>query len=276
MLDLQDELDMEYDEYGDDFADEMSEFSDYDMLSEYDGFDEDYIDLEGDWESYDEADPFFGKALRRVGGWAKKAAKRLAPLAKAHAGKIGGLLGGVIGGPAGAALGGKIGSFVQNMEDADDFDSEDEMDAMLPVPAFDEGLAESMADAASKSRPSDAQALAGALTITITSKTPVEVKQVQPVLASAAGRVAKSLASDPAAKPLVKTLPTIMKQTAGTLRKKAAKGKPVTPKTAVRVMAKQAKRTLSSPKRLEKALASNAVKRRKLDKTAIARAERFY
>lgn len=276
MLDMQDELDMDFEDYGDEFVDDFDDFSDYEMLAEYDGYDDDYVDLEGDWEGYDELDPFFGKAFRKIGGFVKRAAKKLAPIAKAHAGKIGGLLGGVVGGPAGAALGSKIGGFVQNLEDADDYDSEDEMDAMAPVSVIDEGLAESMATAASKSRPADAQALGGAIAITITSKTPIEVKRVTPALASAAGRMAKSLASDPAAKPLVKTLPTIVKQTAGTLRKKAAKGKPVTPKTAIRVMAKQAKRTLASPKRLEKALANNAVKRRKLDKAAIAKAERFY
>ncbi|MEO1177418.1 MAG: hypothetical protein AAFV87_09675, partial [Pseudomonadota bacterium] len=93
---------------------------------------------------------------------------------------------------------------------------------------------------------------------------------------SASGRVARTMASDPRSKQLIRTLPTIIKKTAATLNQKARKGKPVTKATAARVMTKQAKRTLRSQTRLARALASNAAKKRRLDKAAIARAEKFY
>lgn len=289
------------DRYSDDY--DFEEFED-DNFEDFDEFeDEDFADLEGDdfeefeefgefegedlYDLYDdedflagEADPFFGKLKswsRKAKRFAKKAAGRLARVAKKHAGKIGTVIGGAVGGPAGAAIGGKIGGIVKNLEDEDDgFDSEDEMEAGIQIPSTDEELAEDMAARASKSRPTDAQSLGGALTITIMSRQPLKVKQVAPAVASAAGRIARVMAADPPAKPLIKALPTIVKRTTATLKRKAQKGKPVTRKTVARVMTKQARRTLGSQRRLASALANNAMKRRKLNTKAIARAEKYY
>lgn len=267
---LDDEFDLiddelyENDTFGDSFDDE-----DFEMFLE----DEDLegLDFEGD--------EFWGglkKIASKVGSAAKSAAKKLAPLAKRHAGKIGGLIGGAIGGPAGAAIGGRLGSVVQNLEDEDEVDTEDEMEAPLPIAPLDESLAESMAAAASKSSPADARALGGALAITVMSKTPLTVKTVAPGIASASGRIAQSMATTPASRQLIKALPTIVQRTAATLNRKAQKGKPLTRATAARVMTKQARRTLGSPARLAQALAKNAAGKRRLDSAAIARAERFY
>ena len=226
-----------------------------------------------------EGDEFWGglkKIASKIGSAAKRAAKKLAPLAKRHAGKIGTLIGGAIGGPAGAAVGGKLGGVVQNLEDEDESDTEDEMEATLPISPLDEGLAKSMATAASKSSPADARALGGALAITVMSNTPLTVKTVAPGIASASGRIAQSMTTTPASRQLIKVLPTIVERTAATLKRKAEKGKPITRRTAARVMTKQARRTLGSPTRLARALAKNATAKRKLDTAAIARAERFY
>jgi hypothetical protein len=257
-------------------------------LELYDDEFEDEFDEEGEWESYDdefgsfedeafyegdfEGDPFWGKLKR----WAKKGASKLLRVAKNNAGKIGSVIGGAFGGPAGAAVGGGIGRFVKNLEDEDEYDTEDEMNAVMPVASSDEALAEAMADAASKANPNDAQALGGAIAITITSRAPMAVKTVAPGIAAATGRLAKQFASSSSSKPLNKTLAGIVNQTVGTLAKKAAKGKPVTRATAARVMTKHAKRTLRSQPRLARALANNAAKKRKLNRAAIARAERFY
>jgi hypothetical protein len=104
----------------------------------------------------------------------------------------------------------------------------------------------------------------------------MRVKTVAPAVANATGRIAKVLASDPRAKPLIKVLPTIVKDTTASLNRKVKKGKTVTPKTVARVMTKQAKRTLRSRPRLAKALANNAIKRRRLNQKAISRAEKYY
>ncbi|MBE9637269.1 hypothetical protein [Salipiger mangrovisoli] len=253
-------------EFEDEFAYEDEWESYADEYSDPEGFDGE--DLFGDFEG----DEFWG----RLKSWAKKGARKLLSVAKNNAGKIGSVIGGAFGGPAGAAVGGSIGRFVKNLEDEDESDTEDEMNAVMPMAASDEALAEAMADAASKAHPNDAQALGGAIAITITSRAPMAVKTVAPGIAAATGRLAKHFASSPSSKQLNKTLAGIVRDTTGALSRKAAKGKPVTNATAARVMTKQARRTLRSQPRLARALANNVAKKRKLNRAAIARAERFY
>lgn len=230
-------------------------------------------------DSYDQMGDMEGEEfLGKIWSAAKKAAKVVAPLAKKFAPQIGGLIGGALGGPAGAAIGGKLGGFVQNLEAEDEGETEDELNAPVRVPQTDDQLSEAMAVAATNSPPVDAGALGSALTVTIASRAPLPVKAVMPVLAKAGGDVARSLAAsrDPRARALIRTLPTIQKKTIATLTKKAQSGKPVTPRTAVRVMARHASRTLGNPQVIAKALADNAAKKRGLDRRAIQAAERFY
>ena len=256
----------EFDMYDGDFEDYYDE--DDDDFDQYDFEDDDDFDMYDDGE----ADMFWGKIKK----WAKRGAKKLLNVAKNNAGSIGSVIGGAFGGPLGAKIGGGIGNFVKNLEDDDGYDSEDEMNARIHVPTVDEGVAEAMASAASKAKPSDAQALGGAIAITITSKAPLAVKTVAPNIAAATGRIAKKFAASPSSKQLNKTLPSIVKDTTATLAKKAKKGKPVTPQTAARVMTKQAQRTLRSQTKLARALANNSAKKRKLNAIAIRTAERFY
>ncbi|MCL4671860.1 MAG: hypothetical protein KJZ64_02770 [Sphingomonadaceae bacterium] len=247
------------------FEDEFESFGEF----ENDG----YFEFESDLGEL-EGDPFFGKIWNGV----KKVAKAVAPLAKKFAPQIGTVIGGALGGPAGAAIGGKLGGVVKALEGEGESESESEMEAQYEGDGMDEAIAESMATAGSKGDAATAQTMGSALTVTIASRAPAQVRQVLPVLAKAGGDVARTLArsNDPRAKMLVRALPTIQKRTVATLTAKARAGKPVTPRTAARVMTKHAVRTLNSPQDLAKALANNAVKKNKLDRTAIARAERFY
>lgn len=243
------------------------EFESY-GLGEFEGEGSGEFEFEGEFEG----DEFFGK----IWDAAKKVGKVVAPLAKKFAPQIGSVIGGALGGPAGAAIGGKLGGFVQQMEAEDEGESEDEMNAVAEVPATEDQLAEAVAVAASKGRPIDAQSLGSQITIFIGSRAPLPVKTVLPVLSKASGDVARVLVSrrDPRARALVRALPTIQRRTVATLTRKARTGKPVTPRVAVRVMAKHAQRTLSNPQAITKALATNASKKRTLDRRAIGRAER--
>ncbi|SEI72896.1 hypothetical protein SAMN05428950_10140 [Sphingomonas sp. OV641] len=249
----------------DGFDQEAWEGESFDQFEPFDQFDQ-FGDMEGD--------PFFGK----IWNAAKKAAKVVAPIAKKFAPAIGSVIGGALGGPAGAAIGGKLGGFVKNMEAEDEGETEDELNAPVRVPATDDQLSEAMAAAAARSTPLDASALGSALTVTIASRAPLPVKAVMPVLAKAGSDVARRLATsrDPRAKALIRTLPTIQKKTVATLTRKVQSGRPVTPRTAVRVMARHASRTLSNPQVIAKALADNAAKKRGIDKKAVAAAERFF
>jgi hypothetical protein len=293
----------EYDVGIEAFDDDMEPDSDYEFHSldeddedQFDifaedesGFDYDFEDDAGTGYS-DEPDELFGSRARRrrrrrrrkVFGFARRLAKRLVKVGKKLAPAAGAAIG-TLGGPAGTAIGGSVGGIVRDLEDEDfadyeddDMDTEDEMNATLPIAPVDDSLAEAMAAAAAKSSPNDAQALGGAITITIMTRSPLAVKSMAPGIASATGRIAKSMASSPASRPLVKVMPDVVKRTAASLGRKAAKGKPITNKTTARVMKKQLKRVLGSEKNLAKALAGNEVKRRRLNKAAIARAERFY
>ena len=58
-------------------------------------------------------------------------------------------------------------------------------------------------------------------------------------------------------RPLVRTVPTIMRRAVKDLKRQAAKGKPITRKAAGRAAAKQVRRVLSSPKASTAAIARN-------------------
>lgn len=266
---------------GEDYSSGEFEFEDEGSPSlGYDGYDHEFeFEFEsgasyGEFESEFEGDEFLGSLWKA----AKKASSVVAPLAKKFAPQIGGLIGGALGGPAGAAIGGKLGGFVQKMESEDEGESEDEMNAGMVVPETEDQLSEAVAHAASKGGPSDAQSLGSQVTIFVGGRAPLPVKTVLPVLSQASGNVARALVQsrDPRARALIRTLPAIQRRTVATLIQKARTGKPITPKVAVRVMAKHANRTLSSPSAITKALATNAAKKRSLDRRAVGRSERFH
>ena len=68
-----------------------------------------------------------------------------------------------------------------------------------------------------------------------------------PALARAAGRLTGALRRSPATRPLIRTLPTILRRTRAVLARQAAQGAPVTPRTAVRAMANQTYRVIGNP-----------------------------
>jgi len=246
-----------------------------------DGFDD--FDFEADW-SYEGADGFDFEGLDGIDEWGflkkiargvGKAAKAALPVAKMLAPIAGKAIGGALGGPAGAMIGGKLGGIVSNMEDEDGMD-EMAADQTFLLDSLDEETAQKLADAASKTKnPATAGALAAASAATVAAKAPPKVKAVLPTVASASSNVANVMTKAKGGDVLKKALPTIQHKTVATLTAKAAKGKPVTPETAKRVMAKQTAKVLRSGKELSKAIARNEVKRRSLDKKAIMRAEGF-
>jgi hypothetical protein len=223
-----------------------------------------------------EGDEFLGSIWNKV----KKVAKVVAPIAKKFAPIAGKIVGGALGGPAGAMIGSKLGGFVSQLE-AEEFDgegeTEDEMQAtdvpgLLPV---NEALAEEFAaEAAEAESESEAQGLAGGITIHILSRAPMSVQRVSPVLVRRTAHLARVLRKNPQTKPFMKTLPTIAKRTVATLSKKAAKGKPITPRTAVRTMAKHTVRVMGNPKRAATAIVKNSLHRRRLRRSTVARVER--
>ena len=264
--------DFSTDQFTDQFADQFS-----DVQGEGFGEYEDELSLEGDpYDQYSfesEGDPFLGGLFKGL----KKVVQTVAPLAKKFAPQIGTVIGGALGGPAGAALGGKLGTLARSLEGEEEGESEEELNAPTTAPAVDESLSESMADSATRLPPALAQSMGSAITVTLASRAPLPVKAVVPVLARASGDIARQLAAsrDPRVKTLLRTIPTINNKTIATLTAKSRRGRPVTPRAAVRVMRTQANRVLTNPQRLSTALSNNARKRGQINKAAIARAERF-
>lgn len=68
-----------------------------------------------------------------------------------------------------------------------------------------------------------------------------------PVLTRAASRLAYGLRRSPATRQLVRVVPQILGRTARTLAASAARGRPIPPRQAVRVMARQTYRTFNTP-----------------------------
>jgi hypothetical protein len=252
---------------------EAEEFGDLEVTAE-DGFleselGEEFSDLEGDL--------FLGGVWKRV----KKVAQKVAPIAKKLAPIAGKIVGGAFGGPAGAMIGSKLGGIVSQLE-AEEFegeagDTEDEIRATT-VPGLtlaSEALAEEFAaESAETESEAEAQSLAGGVTIHILSHAPMSVQRVSPVLVRRSARLAQYLRRSPRTRPFLRTLPTINKRTAATLAQKAAKGKPITPRTAVRTMAMHTRQVIGSPQRAAAALVRNDLQRRKLRRSTVGRAER--
>jgi hypothetical protein len=130
-------------------------------------------------------------------------------------------------------------------------------------PEFEAGLAHSEAahqeaflmeqiahEAAHSANEAEAEALAGALIPlairSIRAATPA-LRISAPALVRATGRLVGALRRSPATRPLIQTVPTILRRTNAILNRAAASGSPVTPGTAVRTMANQTYRVLASP-----------------------------
>ena len=68
-----------------------------------------------------------------------------------------------------------------------------------------------------------------------------------PQLIRGVARVTRTLRRNPATRPLVRTMPTIVRRTTANLARRVARGQPVTPQVAVRTLARQTARVLSNP-----------------------------
>jgi hypothetical protein len=213
---------------------------------------------EGEGFGDQEAELFFGKLRKAVGG----IAKRFGPILKTLAQKAAPIVGTAIGGP----LGGKIASTAANLllkeGELEGFDhefemeleaeNEAEMEAVMEGPLTEQqALGELMAAAASKAV-SDFEAEAQAGASTVISLSPQDRDTMRAVLPSIARGVAVltrilRAQPQPEVRSTVRVIPTIVKRTAVQIRKHADAGRPVTKKLAARAMATQTRRVLGNP-----------------------------
>jgi hypothetical protein len=89
------------------------------------------------------------------------------------------------------------------------------------------------------------------------------VTKSTPQLTRGIGKVAKTLYRTPQTRHLLKTVPAIARRTVGSIARQAAHGRHITPRTAVRTLAKQARHVLAHPGHRRHALRRHAHLERK-------------
>jgi hypothetical protein len=228
---------------------------------------------EGEWEAAHEweADPFIGKAFKRLKKGLGSLAKRFAPFAiKAFAGMIPGV--GAIAGPVLGKIAQQVlkeGESVAGEVEAEAFggsngEAEVGNSEVAHEAALTELLAAEAAEAATEAEAMSAIAATLPMTITI-MRGGASVRPVVPVLTQATGRLARSLRrSDPRGRQLLRVMPSIERRAIGTLIAAARRGQPITSPLAVRSLAHATRSVLTDPFRVEAAVGRNIALRRRV------------
>ena len=216
----------------------------------------------------------FKRAFRGISRIVSRAAPILKSVARIAAPIAGKAVGGFFGGPAGAMLGSKLAQLAaqqlreQELGGAHELESHElelgehelgehelgehelgEHEVAHEL-AEHEAEAEAMAHYAAFSESEhEAEALAGAAaTITLSPRDRRALRSLVPNLVRGAAILTRVLRMRRATRPFVRVVPTIMRRTVRTLRRGAVAGQPITRQRAGRIMARQTRRVLSSPR----------------------------
>jgi hypothetical protein len=222
------------------------------------------FEYEAEWEGELEGEEFF----RRLAGLARQAASspRLRRTARAAAraaagglGDVGAAIGGrpgSRGASIGGALGGALGRILADLVPASgdpEYEWEWETEANPIRRVYPDALMEHLGHRASETESeAEAEALVGALVplaARLAPRAATAVARVAPQLVRGVVGVTRTLRASPATRPLVRTVPRIVRQTTTSLARQAARGQPVTPRRAATTLARQTARTLASPSR---------------------------
>jgi hypothetical protein len=213
-----------------------------------------------EWEGEAEGEEFF----RRLATLARQAAgsPRLRRAARVAArsvagglGDVGAALGGTpgsvgagAGGAAGAALGRVLADLFPRTGDPElEWEAEANPIRRVYPDALMEHLAHRAAETESEA---EAEALVGALiplAARLVPRAAPAIMRAAPQLARGVARAVRALRASPTTRPLVRTVPQIVRRTATSIARQAGRGQPVTPRRAVTTLARQTARTLSSP-----------------------------
>jgi hypothetical protein len=232
-------------------------------------------DGESEYENEYESEAFLGKLRRLI--------PKITPILKKIAPYAAGAVGTAIGGPAaGAALGAITSKLARESEFESELTSEFENEyewtgemtgeyEYESVPQY-EALTEALATAASKvESEAEAEGYAGAFTARIIPIQSPAMRQITPSLIRGSVYLTRTLRKSPTTRPFVKVIPSIVDRTSKTLAKQAAKGQPITPRMAARVMAGHTQKVLSSPVTVAKTLIGSPKPGRKMKKPVPAK-----
>ena len=253
--------DLRFDESGS-FEDQFFEAEDFsDFFA--DGFDtENFLNS----NQQEGADPFIGAAFRR----ARQLVRTALPVLRTMAPIAMRAVGGPALGPIAKLLRESPGDLPEGEYVGDGFD---------PVGGLGESETEALAEAllAEAGRvasDAEASALSGGITITITGPAPMAVRRIAPVIARGTASLVQTLRGSPQTRPLVPVAGAIARATARDLAQRAATGRPVTAAVAKQVMARKTGQTLAQPAAVTRAVARSTIIRRRLNRSAVAGAER--
>jgi hypothetical protein len=216
---------------------------------------EDELEDEDEYE-YEAGEQFsFGRFLKKALPVLKSVAKVAAPL-----------VGGAILGPGGAALGkaaaGALGEGEFEDEQEDEFEGEAEMahEIVSHPLTHNEAVAEMLAEAAyHEMNEGEAEAMIGAAAVTVISpKDRRALRRILPHLVRGTAILTRILRRRGRRSRIgVKAVPTIVRRTVRSLKKQAAKGKPLTRRRVARAAATQVRRVLGSPRATAAAITRN-------------------
>ena len=227
----------------------------------------------GNPELSQEGEYFFkklGKGLKSLAKVAAPLAKKLAPIAaRTLVGMIPGA--GAVAGPLAGKL---VSTLVQEAEmevaqmeaalfGTNEAEAEVANNEVAYEAALTEFLAAQAAEATTEAEAEAAMAAARPITVSIMGGKRA-LRPVMPVMTQATGRLTQLLSQQgPAGKQLLRTVPTIQRQTVATLKAAARSGQPINSATAVKAMAAATNRVLSNPGTVQRAVVRNAVIRQR-------------
>jgi len=176
---------------------------------------------------------------------------------------VGGPLGGVLGSIASRALAEGEYEYEGEYEGEFEFEGEGEYEGEYEgegMAGSTQAMAELMAAVASTARTqAEAEAMAGAATLNaLSARDRAELRKILPNLVRGTAILTRVLRRRRSTRPAIRTVPTIVRRTARTLRQRAASGRRVTRRDAARVMAAQTRNVLSRPHNCAQVLQRNA------------------
>jgi hypothetical protein len=224
-------------------------------------------EFEGEFEGELEGEQFFGNVFKKIAPFLKKVAKVAAPM-----------VGTAILGPAGGALGKLAASALgesefegelefENLESEFELEGEGEFEGegeaeneiATHPPTEHEALAEMMAEAAARvGGDGEAEAMTGAAVVTVLSpRDRRALSHLLPDLLRGTAVLTRILRRHRRTRPLVRTVPGIMRRSVRHLKRRAAAGRPITRRAAAQTTAREVRRVLGSPRLVRASLARN-------------------
>lgn len=223
---------------------------------------------EGEGEGYFEGEQFFGSAFKKIAGFVKKAA----PMLKGVVKTVAPLVGTAIGGPIGGGIASVASNLLGESEYERDFElegafelegegeSEAEMEAVMEGPLNEQQvLGELMAAAASRAATDmEAEAQIGSATAIVLSRADLAaLRDVLPNINRGVAVLTRVLRRNRGTRDAVRAIPTIIKRSAVSLRRRAERGEPITRQSAARAVSSQTRRVLGTPSVCAKAISRN-------------------